>query len=457
MRRRSIAFTTAAVLTVGWCGSAWADEDGEKELAQKLEDLQRRFDELSRRVGDGSSKSEDELEQRIAELEKVTKKDQDGLFPYWKSGLKLDSVDGAFKLSIFGRIQNDWTFWDGDQEVTDALGETNSATEFRRARLGAGGTIYKNVVYKFEMDFAGGVANFADAFIELRDPFKGPGVNFRVGHFDEPMGLDRLTSSKYSTFIERGLQEALVPARNTGMMFLGEALQNRLSYFAGFFRDANGAGNDVGNDNQGEHNFTFRVAGRPWMNESGESYVHVGGSASFRNASDETYRVSSRPETHVGPLFVDTGALADTDTVDLYGLEAAGVFGSFQVVGEMINASTSGKNGAADYDFSAQSIYASYFLTGETRPYETAGARFDRVKVKKNFGAEGMGAWEVALRYSKLDLNDGSLEGGELTDWTFGLNWYLNPNTRIMFDVIRADRSDLPSVTAFVMRFGVDF
>lgn len=456
MKRRNIAFA-ATVLSVGWCGRAWADDDSDKTLAQKFEELQKKFDELQKRVGDGSNKSDDELEQRVAELEKITKKDQDGLFPYYKSGLKMDSTDGAFKLSVFGRLQNDWTFWDGNQEVTDALGETNSATEFRRARLGVGGTIYKNVVYKFEMDFAGGVANFADAYIQLNDPFKGPGINLRVGHYDEPMGLDHVTSSKYSTFIERGLQETFVPARNTGFMALGEALDRHLTYELGAFRDANGAGNDINNDNQGEHNITARLCGRPWMNEAGDSYVHLGGSASFRNPSDETTRRSSRPETHVGPLFADTGTLTDVDTEDLYGLEAAGVFGPFQVVGEIISDNQNGKNGAEDHTFSAQSIYASYFLTGETRPYDSAEARFDRVKVKKNFGSDGMGAWEVAVRYSKLDLSDGNVDGGELNDWTFGLNWYLNPNTKFMFNVIRADRSDLPSVNAFVFRFQVDF
>jgi phosphate-selective porin OprO/OprP len=456
MRRRNVAFA-AAVLSVAWSGSARADEESEKALAQKFEELQKKFDELSKRVGDGSNRADDELEMRIAELEKVTKKDQDGLFAYWKNGLKLDSVDSAFKLSLFGRVQNDWTFWDSDQEVTDALGETHSATEFRRARLGAGGTIYKNVIYKFEMDFAGGVANFADAFIELKDPFSGPGVNFRVGHFDEPMGLDRLTSSKYSTFIERGLQEALVPARNTGMMFLGQALENRLAYFVGMFKDANGAGDDINNDNVGETNYTARVAGRPWMDESGDKYLHIGGSASMRNPSNETVRLRSRPETHTGPFFVDTGDMTDVDTATLYGLEAAAVFGPLSVQGEIFSYGTSGVDGAPDRDFGAQSIYVSYFLTGEKREYEAAGARFDRVKVKKNFGAEGMGAWELALRYSKIDLTDADIDGGELDDWTFGVNWYLNPNTRIMLNVIRADRQDLPSITAVVMRFGVDF
>jgi len=153
MRTRSIALAATA-LSVAWCGTSRADDaEDKKALEQKLAEMQKQIDEMSKKLSDGSNRSEDELEQRVAELEKVTKKDQDGLFAYWKSGLKLDSVDGAFKLSIFGRIQDDYTAWDNDDDNQKALGKTNSSAEFRRVRLGMGGTIYKNVEFKAEFDF----------------------------------------------------------------------------------------------------------------------------------------------------------------------------------------------------------------------------------------------------------------------------------------------------------------
>src|SRR5687768_17547865 len=107
-----------------------ADEARERELERKLEQMQRQLDELSRRVGDGSSGAAPELEQRVAELEQITKKDKDGVFPYWGKGWRFDSVDGSFKLQILGRIQFDTVFFKKrDDRITEALGETNTAQE----------------------------------------------------------------------------------------------------------------------------------------------------------------------------------------------------------------------------------------------------------------------------------------------------------------------------------------
>src|SRR5690606_16204002 len=102
-----------------------------------------------------------------------------------------------------------------------------------------------------------------------------------------------------------------------------------------------------------------------------------------------------------------------------------------------------------------------YFLTGETRPYRNASGIFDRVKPRRNFGWKedsGWGAWEVTARYSEIDLNDGGIRGGEQADFTLGLNWYLNPNTRIVWNYIHGDVDhDLydGSFDSFLMRFQV--
>jgi phosphate-selective porin OprO/OprP len=68
----------------------------------------------------------------------------------------------------------------------------------------------------------------------------------------------------------------------------------------------------------------------------------------------------------------------------------------------------------------------------------------------------------LAARYSTVDLNDADVEGGEQYDITGGLNWYLNPNTRIMLNYVYADLEGRANVkdddiNVFQARFQVDF
>jgi phosphate-selective porin OprO/OprP len=88
--------------------------------------------------------------------------------------------------------------------------------------------------------------------------------------------------------------------------------------------------------------------------------------------------------------------------------------------------------------FSGAYAQAGYFLTGETRPYNRAAGTFGRVVPIAAFGPCGQGAWEVAARWSYIDLNDENIQGGKLNDATVGLNWYLNRYTKFQFNYIHA-------------------
>jgi len=74
----------------------------------------------------------------------------------------------------------------------------------------------------------------------------------------------------------------------------------------------------------------------------------------------------------------------------------------------------------------------------------------------------------VALRYSNIDLNDGdptgAANGGEMDDITFGVNWYLNPQSRVMFNYVRSDvvsggvtALDAGTLSIYQFRFQIDF
>ena len=56
----------------------------------------------------------------------------------------------------------------------------------------------------------------------------------------------------------------------------------------------------------------------------------------------------------------------------------------------------------------------------------------------------GFGAWEVAFRYSTIDLNDqlgfaSGASGGRQTIYTAGLNWYVNSNIRFMVNFLHGE------------------
>jgi phosphate-selective porin OprO/OprP len=122
-------------------------------------------------------------------------------------------------------------------------------------------------------------------------------------------------------------------------------------------------------------------------------------------------------------------------------------------------------------DFQGQScalpgVYAQagWFLTGEHRPYDRKQGAIDRVIPKENFGynaAGGSGAWEVATRFSWLDLSDHDIKGGQLTDWTAGVNWYWNPYTKLVFNYVHSmanvPGSSQSQTDMFGLRAQVDF
>jgi phosphate-selective porin OprO/OprP len=97
-----------------------------------------------------------------------------------------------------------------------------------------------------------------------------------------------------------------------------------------------------------------------------------------------------------------------------------------------------------DPTFSGYYTQLAYTLTGERRGWRPLDALFVNPTPSRNaFQNGGFGAWEVATRYSSLDLNDGApgtgIAGGRMDVISLGLNWYANQNAKVMWDVSRAD------------------
>ncbi len=356
---------------------------------------------------------------------------QDDFRVYYKGGIRFEAGDGSFKAKMGGRIQWDTAYIGNNKALERAVGPLEDGTEFRRTRLYISGTVAEEVDFKAQYDFAGGGADFKDVYLAFPT---FPGGKLTAGQFKEPFGLAELTSSNNITFLERPLPNAFSPSRSTGLM-LSDHVDGRFTWAAGIFRDSDAQGMQASDS---ELSATARVTGLVFSEDEGADLLHLGAAVSRRSPNGDSARWRERPEAHLSPRFVDTGAFA-SDEATLVGVEAAWVSGPMSLQGEYIQAQNQLVAGG-DATFGGFYLEGSMFLSdGDHRVYDPKKGAFKGPK------PAGDDAWEAKLRYSTIDLSDGAVAGGELTDITAGLNWYLNANARLMFEVVSADLDGVDS------------
>lgn len=371
----------------------------------------------------------------------------------WDNGFKVKSADENFEFKFGGRIMLDHAFFSQNQALDDVYGKllTTNGTEIRRARFFLSGVVYKNIEFKLDLGFEKGEVAFKDAYIGIKNiPLLG---TVRLGNVKEPLRLEMLTSSKYITFMERSILSDYSPTRNNGILVMNDFLEDRIGVQAGLFRNA---GNN-GNDNMANNGYVFtgRFSGLPIKKD--KQFLHLGMGYSFRKPGTDSYRISSRPEAHLSSKkYIDTELLENVDNLSMLNFETAFVAGPLLLQAEYLITDLKADE---NYNFSSYYGQVSYFLTGEHKKYKSSYSGFDRVKPKQNFIGKdgGAGAWEVALRYSHSDLNSEDIFGGEQSDITLGINWYLNPVTRIVLNHVWGDVKDAGNVSIFQARFQIDF
>ena len=171
--------------------------------------------------------------------------------------------------------------------------------------------------------------------------------------------------------------------------------------------------------------------------------VHLGLSAVDFDTADDSQRWRSRPDADLATArLIDTGTLLDADRNQIIGLEAMWATGPFKVQGEYMRATTSRNSNASAGDYSADGWYLSgvWNLTGEKWEYKKGVPG----TTLPNNPAAGM--WQLALRYDDLNLNDGSVKGGEEQNLTLGVNYYLRSNFRIMANYVAVKSSRFNAV-----------
>lgn len=388
-------------------------------------------------------------------LSNLYSQDKVTLDTYWKNGLNFESSDKSFSVKLGGRIQYDVMFINQDDSLSTNF-EAENGTEFRRARLYTSGTVYKTVKYKFQIDFAGNSVVIKDAYLRFtKIPFVG---NITVGNFKEPRGFEMISSSNFITMMERSLANQFDNDRNVGIMLNNSFLNKRFSVYAGYFFPSGNNAKYSGN----KYNLTFRITGLPYYKtDNGFKMIHLGGGFTYEDHDNELMSYSSRPEAHLAPKYLNVKIDNAANLMEING-ELVLIFNRLSFQSEYTYASVKTSDFSAlqedKYAFSSVFGTLSWFVTGEHKNYSKSKGAFDRLNPQKNFGTKGgFGAVELAVRYSNLNLNYMDLNGGKMDNITFGINWYLNPVTKIVFNYVNSNIKDQGVANIYQMRFQITF
>ena len=365
-----------------------------------------------------------DLQQRVSTLEaELAKLKAQPVLTRVDGGLRAQSANGSSKFRFAGRVQADYAFYDKDQA------DLGSGSELRTLRMGSRGTLAKNWDYKMEADFTTGkTVRITEGYVAYTGM---QNAVVQVGNIFEMYGLEEYSSSVDTTFMERSVAvDAFVPDYNQGIGYIrwGDAY----NFSAGIYGDSTNNAQAASNESAGT---SARLVFAP-LHASGD-VLSLGMSAYWRDVTSDAWRVRARPNSHVTPTrLVDTGNITDVSTATALALEASMTKGAFSVQAEYNQQMLNRNHGAKDADFKGWYIYGSYFLTGESRPWDMASATYGRPSPK-----QAGGAWEVALRFDQLDLDDtgAGIKGGEMKTATLGLNWYPVNNVRFSTNLIKVD------------------
>ena len=356
---------------------------------------------------------------------------------------EIVSNDGSSSIALYGRIQLDAASLPDQHEngQTDKFVSDHTASEVRRARLCVEGKFHSIWDYELEMDFAENEVALKKAQLT----YGGWKDNDLTAGFQRvAFGLEKTTSSNYTVFMERGLTDAFSPDRDLGIAWRNHAGDWGQFKVGAYIPNSIDKGDD-GTHRADAYNYVGRVTLAP-INKSNQ-VVHLGASASYTNySSKEDVRYRTRPESHLSERLVGTDRIYDPDYTKRYGLEAAYSGHGFLLQSEYVGVSTKGYYDDEDkvgnnhtYDYSSWYASMAYMLTGEAHAYRTKGGTFGNVMPDHPISRGGWGAWELAARFSTIDLNDNGEKGGEMDDITLGLNWYLENNLKFMFNYIHYD------------------
>ena len=388
----------------------------------------------------------------------------------------IASADGKFKVALRTIVQFDAAHY--DVSPLTSANNLSSGTDFRRARLGLDFTAFGDWNGAIWGDFGGrGVEApvLNQAWIEYAGwKTKDFAARFRIGAWSTPANLEDGTGAGEQLFAERAasaeLQRSL--AGGDGRSSVGAFFTGKSWYLGGVL-----TGDVVGAPAAAEFGESEGYIVRAAIDSlHGSDYdVHLGANVSgvikpantsaTPGAPAESIRLRQQPESSVddnSTRLVDTGAITSSGMTS-YGLEGGASFKSLYLAGEWTRFDVTRTSAGSLFNpsFTGWYVQGSWTLTGERRVWSSSAGGFRGIRPAHNFDPAngGWGAFELAGRYSVLNLNDdaglagaatptGGIRGGEQKITSVGINWYPDTVFKFQLDFQNVDVNRLSAAGA---------
>jgi phosphate-selective porin OprO/OprP len=356
----------------------------------------------------------------------------------WDNGFYIRSSNDDFSLRITGQLQADYRWY-------TASGDTTDIDQFllRRARFGLEATLFKYYDFRFLPDFGQGQTVLQDGYMNVHywDAFQAT-----AGKFKQPFSYEQLIQDRYTPFMERSLIDQLTPQRDLGLMAHGQNLfSGRLDYGVAV---SNGEVNGNGDTNNSK-DVNGRVAVRPFATWGG-SFLQR-----FQVGISGGYGIENEPvnpnnlHTPAGVTFFKFNSNVQADGPrSRLSPEIAYFVGGFGMSAQYFHMDQKLRPGTAATEHVWSSgfyVQTSYLLTGEERTGYSQQI-FPLSPFDPKNGLRGLGAWEILARVSRIaladivfapgtqQLADPALYSDAATEFTLGINWYLNAWVRVQFN-----------------------
>lgn len=429
----------AVIFTAGRADAQDSADVRLEALQAEIRKLQKEVGILKRDIAKGRQEIRRTVEQ-VAETRTAPPADVPKVRMSSGNRPSICSADGRNCIALTGRLQLDFGGYDYRPNTTattpqDLIGGVIA----RRAQLGVIGKFLDDWEYRVDLE-GGGSGGATSAVLDKAylaySGFKP--FNIAGGILSVPYTLDQVTGNLNTTFMERAApQQVAVSIGGATRSAVGVTANDR-QWWAGAFVTGPVSGRTTLDARQAA--VTGRAVFLPVLTDNAS--LLIGGDvqylsdaptgASEINLRDRIeLRIDGNRVLGTGPLPIDTARVLST--------ELAGTLGSFYFQGEYFDFDIERTPGnGPSLDFNGYYIQGSYALTGEKRHYNASSGSYRSLTPGRPFDwrAGDWGAWEIAARYSVIDLNDKDILGGRQENVTLGLNWYVNSNIRFMLNYI---------------------